>query len=241
MPVVTPNGIIKLALKNAGIVGIGQTPSAEDTNDALTILNFMIAQWNRKRWLIYHLIDSSFVSNGSQFYTVGPAQQYDIPRPDRIESAFFRQLIPSQPNAIDYPLEIIESRETYNQIALKQLTSFPMYVFYDSAFPIGFLYPWPLPQANIYSVHISVKATISAFTSLAQEIVLPPEYYAALLYNLSERLRPNYQLAPDPAVSALARDALAVIRGANTQIPRLTIPSDLVRPGIYNVYSDQIR
>lgn len=237
----TPNDIIKLALKNAGVTGVGQTPSAEDMNDAFTILNFMIGQWNRKRWLIYHLIDASFVSTGAQSYTVGPGQNFNIPRPDRLEAAFFRQLIPSQPNQIDYPLEIIEARETYNNIALKTLSSFPNYIFYDSAFPVGLVYPWPLPQANIYSIHISVKETISQFTNLAQTINLPPEYFAAILYNLSERLRPNYQLPIDPQIVGLARDSLAVIRGANAQIPRLTLPTDIVRPGIYNVYSDQIR
>lgn len=237
----TPNDIIKLALKDSGVIGIGQTPSAEDTNDAFTRMNWMLAQWSKKRWLVYHLLDISFTSTGAQSYTVGLGQQFNVKRPDRLEGAFFRQLIPSQPNQIDYPLELIESRETYSQIALKTLTSFPNYIWYDSAFPVGFVYPWPLPQANLYSVHILVKETLSQFTSLAQEIILPDEYYAALFYNLCARLRPAYQLPPDPTVVALAKDALAVIRGSNAQIPRLVLPTDLVRPGIYNVYSDQIR
>lgn len=237
----TPLDIINLALKNAGVLGVGQSAQAEDTNDAFTLMNFMLAQWSRKRWLVYHLIDVAFTSTGAQSYTVGPGQQFNCTRPDRIEAAFFRQVIPSQPNLIDYPLEIIESRETYNNIALKTLTSFPNYVFYDSAWPIGFLYPWPLPQADLYQVHISVKETLTQFTSLGQQINLPPEYYAALLYNLGERLIPMYKLPPDPILTGLAKDALAVIRASNVQIPRLTLPAELVRPGIYNVYNDQIR
>lgn len=236
----TPNTIINLALKNSGVLGVGQTPLFEDTNDAFTLLNFMISQWNRKRWLVYHLIDVFFQCNGSLSYTVGPGQQFNCPRPDRIESAFFRQVIPSIPNQIDYPLEIIEARETYNMIALKTLGSFPSYVFYDSAFPTGFLYPWPLPS-NLYEVHISVKETLAQFTTLAQTINLPPEYYAALLYNLACRLRTAYQLPVDNQLVALAKDSLNLIRGANAQIGRLTMPVDVCRPGIYNPYSDQIR
>lgn len=237
----TAGDIINQALKTSGILGIGQTASAEDSNDALILLNFMISQWNRKRWLVYHLIDVAFTSTGAVSYTVGPGQQFNCPRPDRIESSFFRQQIQSIPNQIDYPLEILESREDYNRIALKQLTSFPNYVWYDSAFPIGFLYPWPVPQANIYEVHISVKETLATFPNLAQVVNLPPEYFGCILYNLAARLRPAYQLPPDPSIIGLAKDGLAVLRGANTQIGRLTLPVETLRPGIYNVFSDQVR
>lgn len=237
---VTPRDIIVLALKSAGVLGIGQSPSYEDINDSLTLLNFMLAQWNRKRWLVYTLDTFSVECNGQLFYTVGPGGNINCPRPDRLESAFFRQNIPSMPNQIDYPLEIIESRETYNNIALKQLNSFPTYIYYESDFPLGRIYPWPLPS-NLYQVFISIKKHLYRFTSLSQRIQLPAEYFAAILYNLSNRLRTAFQLPPDMAVVALAKDALNVIRGANAQVSRLRMPTDLIRPGIYNPYSDQIR
>lgn len=236
----TARDIINLALKSAGVLGVGQTASAMDINDSFTLLNFMLAQWQRKRWLIWALDTFSVQCDGSLFYTVGPGQNIDCPRPDRLESAFFRQNIPSMPNQIDYPLEIIESRETYNQIALKQLNSFPSYIYYQSDFPIGKIYPWPLPS-NLYEVFISIKAQLSQFANLSESVNLPPEYYAAILYSLSTRLRTAFQLPPDMAVTALAREALNVIRGANAQVSRLRMPTDLIRPGIYNPYSDQIR
>lgn len=233
----TPLDIINLAFKSAGILGVGQTSSAEDTNDAFTLLNFMLSQWNRKRWLIYHLNTYSVNCTGQLSYTVGPTGDFNIARPDRLESAFFRQIIPSNPNQVDYPLEIISSREDYNRIALKALGSFPTYIFYDSGFPLGTVYPWPVPS-NLYQLFISVKADLALFTSLTQSVVLPPEYYAAILYNLSARLRTAWQLPPDPSVIGLAKDALNVIRGANAQIPRLVMPADLCRSGIYNFWSD---
>jgi hypothetical protein len=39
----TAGSIINLALKTAGVLGVGQTPQAEDANDALTFLNMMLA------------------------------------------------------------------------------------------------------------------------------------------------------------------------------------------------------
>lgn len=238
----TPREIINAALKKAGVLGVGQSALAEDTNDAYNDLQDMLGQWQRKRWLIWHLVDYAYMGTGAVSYTVGPGGQFPIsPRPDRIESAFFRQIIQSQPNQIDYPLEIIEAREDYNLISLKQLQTFPQYLFYDSAFPTGLAYPWPLIQANLYELHLTVKETLSQFTSLSQTISLPLEYFAALKFNLAIRLRQAYQLPPDPALIGLAKDALNVIRNANVQISRLRIPTDLVRPGIYNVFSDQIR
>ena len=241
----TPLNLINLALKDAGVLGVGMTALAEDINDAFTRLNLMISEWQRKRWLIWHLVDVSKVSTGVQSYTVGPGGDFNVAvRPDRLEAAFLRQLVQSQPNQIDYPLEIIQSREDYNDIALKGLVSFPSYVFYDSTYNAnlqGVVYPWPVPNASIYEVHLSLKDVIARFTSLGQTIVLPPEYESAIHYCLAQRLIPAYGLPKNDAVDGMARNALNTIRGANFQIGRLSIPTDLVRPGIYNPYSDQIR
>ena len=236
-----PLDIIKLALKDIGVLGVGQTPLAEDTNDSFTRLNQMLAQWNRKRWLIYHLTTHGLTSTGATSYTVGPGGDYDIPRPDKIESAFFRQLVQSQPNQIDYPLEQLFSREDYNNISLKSLTSFSSYYFYDSGYPLGTLYPWPVPQASIYAVHITVKSVLTEFTSLTQDIDFPPEYMAALEWNLAQRLAIGYGKPVPPDVKAMAVDSLNVLRSSNYQIARLIIPRSLIRPGVYNPYSDQIR
>lgn len=234
----TPLDIIIQALKKAGVLGVGQTPLAEDTNDAFNDLNDMIAQWARKRWLMWHLLDIHKISTGAMSYTVGIGGDFNTPRPDRLEAAFFRQLVQSQPNQVDYPLELIESRETYNNIALKSLSTFPTSIFYDAAYPLGVIYPWPVPQATIYEIHLTLKDTLTQFTTLNQSIIMPPEFIAALKFNLAIRLRQAYMLPVDPALVALAKDSLAVIRGANAQIPTLVMPSDLIRPGLYNVFSD---
>ncbi len=237
----TPNDIIRQALKKAAVLGVGQVPLAEDVNDAYADLQDMLGQWQRKRWLIFHLVDYAFTSTGAISYTVGPGGNFNInPRPDRIESAFFRQVVnQTPPNQVDYPLEIIEAREDYNLIRLKQLVTFPQYVFYDSDFPTALAYPWPVVQSGLYEIHLTVKATLGQFTSLAQTINLPLEYFAALKFNLAVRLRQAYQLPIDEALVGLAKDSLNVIRNANTQIPRLQMPADLARHSLYNIFSDQ--
>lgn len=234
----TPYDIINQALKKSGVLGVGQTAQAEDINDALADLNDLLSMWNVERWLVYHLVTVSVLSTGAQSYTVGNGQDFDVARPDRIESAFLRLVNATEPNQVDYPLQIIESREDYDLISLKRLGTFPTHIFYDSDYPVGRAYPWPIPQANMYEVHISLKQHLSAFTSIYQDVSLPAEYINALKWNLAERLRPSYQLPRDEQVSAFARGSLAVIRGANAQIPSLLMPNDLTRNGRYNIYSD---
>lgn len=239
----TPRDIIQMALRDAGALGEGIIASSEEVNDAFIQLNWLLSQWQRKRWLIWGLQDFFVVSTGATSYTVGPGG--DIPmvaRPDRLESAFVRQLTGnSQPSLVDYPLEIIPSMENYSVIALKQLQSFPQYIFYDSAFPLGSIFPWPVPQAGLYSTHIQIKTLLSQFAGIDQDIILPGEYMPAMEFNLAIRIIISHGLPQRPDLVALAKESLNVLRQANEQIANLRMPGELVRNGIYNPYSDQIR
>lgn len=238
----TSGDIITLALKDAGILGVGQTALAEDSNDALTRLNGMLALWQRRRWLVWSLQDYAKISTGAQSYTVVSGGDFDVPRPDRLEDGCFVRQINTGSQASDYSLTLIESREDYSQISLKTLQGGPPgYIFYDSANPTGRVYPWPIPQATIYEIHILLKAQLGSFSGLATTFTSPPEYEEAMRYNLAIRLRSAYQMDPDEVLMGLAASALNTIRNANAQIPSLSMPAALMRPigaGGYNIYSD---
>lgn len=226
-------------MRKAGVIGIGQNMSGEDFNDAFDDLYQILSQWQRKRWLVWNLTTVSKVSTGAQSYTVGAGGDYNIARPDRIESAFVRQLLTSSPNQVDNPLCILQSREDYNRITLKRLTSLPFCIFYDSGFPLGRIYPWPIAQANIYEVHISIKTPLQLLTNLAETLLMPPEYMPGLIFLLAQRLRQAYQLPKDDQLDRMVKDALATIREANTQIPVLQMPQDVMpNGGVYNIFSD---
>lgn len=164
-------------------------------------------------------------------------------RPAKLESAFLRQLVTSQPNQIDYPLRILQSWEDYSRIALKSLVSFPGCVFLDSGWPLARVYTYPVPNANIYAIHLVVREQLpSKFPSLATVINLPFEYNDAIVFNLALRLKSKYQIPtfPGDPLPGLAKSALNIVRGPNTQIAALSIPADLNRDGLYNIFSDQI-
>lgn len=233
----TPGDIIQLALKTANVLGVGQTASAEDTTDAFNALNMMMAQLQRRRYMVYQLVSASLQATGQEVYTVGPGGDFDIPRPAKIESAFFRQLS-GGPLPVDYPFSILRSREDYNRISIKNLNAFPQYLFYDGGYPLGNLYPWPIPN-NQYEIFITVMQQLQQFETIADEITLPPEYKAALWWNLTLELYPMYGLPVNEVVAKKAEASLRIIEQANTQIPRLSMPTALNnRPGTYNIYGD---
>ncbi|HUN00408.1 MAG TPA: hypothetical protein PLI96_07990 [Halothiobacillus sp.] len=233
--------LINQTLKIIGVIGVGQTPAAEDANDALQQLNQMLALWQRQRWLVNGLITTGMVSTGAVTYTVGQTGNYAIPRPDRIESAFMRFLNASGNVTVDKPIVLINSREDYNEISVKNLSTVPQGVFYDNNLPLGTLYFWPIPPANLYEMFITTMSALQNFTSLSTIITLAPEYIDAMQWSLAERLRPLYQLPPDPTITALAAGARSVLRSANAQVPSLDMPGNIPGQsnGWYNPFSDR--
>jgi hypothetical protein len=245
MPLTTPQAICSLALRAAGVLGVGQTALAQDMTDTFDVLNGMMGQWNTDRWLIYQELDVSVVTTGQMSYTIGPGATDIVTneRVDRLESAYFRQFVDTIPgqNYVDFPLRIINSHEDYAQITLKELTSWPYGVFLDSGNPIGTIYPYPIPlQNSTYELHLIIKQRLAQFVSLVQSINLPLEYIEPLWTNLALRLGAIYPgVVLPPIVEALAKATLSKIRTANTQIPAMRMPQTLVRPPLYNIYSGQ--
>src|ERR1700761_5734172 len=93
LPVDNVQKLIENMLVDAGVCGIDEAIEQPIINRAFTQLNWLLAQWARKRWLVYRIQDYSFVSTGAQTYSVGLRQIVDInPRPDRLEYAFLRFL-----------------------------------------------------------------------------------------------------------------------------------------------------
>jgi len=248
---VTARYLVTEALHECGHTGIGQTPDAESTNRAFDRLNWMIDQWAVKRWLVYRLQTAKIVSTGATSYTVGTGGDITTTvdgttitvRPDRLENGcFMRQLQTAGGLAVDYPLQLIESKEDYDRIGLKSLSAFSSYIFYNPAMPLGSVYTYPVMPATLYELHILMKYVLKEFPTLDTVIDLPPSYYAGLLYPLALRLCSVFAI-PIPQTSplpGLARDALATIRGSNTAIQRLQTPTELVRKGLYNIYSDRV-
>lgn len=164
-----------MALKEAGVLGVGQTALAEDINDTFTLLNRMLAQWQQKRWVVPSLYDIAATANGLKSNPIGPGQFWNAQRPSKVQAAYFIQNIPgslsSNANAVSFPLTMLYSYEDYaNKVALKNLPSWPVYCFYDNQFPVGNVFIWPIPDAT-YEIHLILKSPIGFTTELETGVI----------------------------------------------------------------------
>lgn len=237
----TARELITNAFRDANVVPLGGTLSAANVAEGLSRLNQMMGTWRAKRWLVYQISELSLTSTGAQSYGIGPAQPFPVTtRPDRLEYAFVRFMNGTVP--VDHPIEVYRSRQDYARIAAKTINGLPQSVYLQTGWPLGTLYFWPVPTANIYALHVGVKDALASFPTLDTVINLPPEYESALQMQLARRLAPlsRKQLSPD--YLALAKDALAAIKILNHQMPLMEMPSNF--PGAsprYNIYSDSTR
>ena len=239
----TVRELCTFALKNCGIIGLGQTAGAEQISDAHTYLRGMMKSWRENRWLVFRLVDSSFVGNNAQTHTIGPTGDIVVDvRPSRLEGAYVVQLQPGGGTQISWPLGLIQSREDYSMIALKTLQSVPGYIFYDPTLPNGTLYPWPIPS-SLYEVHVLTKHILDDLGSLNDTLAgLPNEYAEALWSNLAVRvsaMKGGVGVSLSKTVEDIARASLANIKSANYAIGQLGMPKDLASsPGQkFNVYT----
>ena len=235
----TPIDLINLALKQSGVIGVGQTASAEDMQDCFKLMQMMLGQWQTKRYMMYHLINLSIPCTGALNYSIGPGGSIPLAsRPNEIVSAFIRLPATGSGYQVDYSLNIIRAREDYDRILAKSMGTIPSFLFYDSGFPLGTLYAWPVPS-SLYELHVTVADQFQTFSTVADVFTLPAQYEEAIMYNLAGRLRPMYGMPPDPSISGLAKAALNCLQSANVQLPRMQVDPFLSSGSRYNIYTDQ--
>ena len=87
---------------------------------------------------------------------------------------------------------------------------------------------------------LTVMQQLQQFENISDQIAMPPEYSAALMWNLTLELYPFYGLPLDPVVAGKAKSSLEIIKEANAQIPLLQMPTALRgnNGGTYSIYGD---
>lgn len=233
----TARDFITLAMKEAGVLGVGQTLLAEDINDGLTYLQRMTNLWQKKRWLTPALEQFSIVCDGSISYTIGSGGDLDIARPPKISAAWIVQNNTGS-TPVSLPLRPIFSYEDYALINIKELNSLSGWFFYDAQWPLANFFPIPI-ASDLYTIYLVVQKLLNfPDDSLDTVFELPPEYEEAIHYNLAVRLCSAYQLPVPPDTRKLAKASLNTLRVTNTQVPRLGMPRGLMgNRGGFNLWN----
>ncbi len=235
----TARDFITLALKESGILGVGQTALSEDINDCFVLLQRMTSQWQWRRWMVPGLTDILKVGNNAISNTIGPGGYWNVtPRPDQILGGYFIQLNTGI-TPVSLPLAQVFSYEDYIRITVKNLNTFPSNFFYDGNNDVngrGNVFIWPIPSA-IYEIHLLVKSDLAWPQNINSVFTLPDAYAEAVHYNLTLRICSMYQVDPKPSVGGLAKVALNTIKNTNTQIPELQMPVALKQGKAFSLWN----
>lgn len=235
--------LITRALRTIGSLAAGETPTAEEADDCLTILNEMVSAWGTQRQTIFVVARNVYpVTNLVQTYTIGPGATWDQARPLWIQDAGIIQL-----NNSNTPLELPMQIWTVDQWAAESLkqtqSALPMALYYDYGFSTtgrGTVSLWPVPSVGTLNIALYTPTALTQFANLATPYTFPPGYDRALRLQLAVELAPEFGRPIDPTLAALAEDAFADIKRANTRLMDLTVDEALLRRSdLFNWYTGE--
>lgn len=232
--------LITRAMRLATVIGKGETLDPDESADGLTALNSMLASWKISRLFVYQIVQGSYTwPSSTTSRTIGSGGDFTDTRPDRIESAY---VVDS--NSVWYPLQIMVMREEYDSIVIKTTPSIlPQYLFYDSAYPLGVLYLWCVPSAEL-TLKLNTWQTLQSFSALTTDLALPPGYERAITYSLAEEYCPEFGVKIPDDVRRIAAEARAIVKNLNAPPMIAQLDAGVARlgfgnwPGRYNIYSD---
>lgn len=215
---VTRSQVIGQALKLCRQLPAGGTPSSDDLTDCALQLNMIIKMFETKGLLLwlYDLIQIPQVQN--QFrYTLGPPDgDFADYRPLRVlEGSFLRQTCNS-PAPTDLNM-VLWSRVEYLQTSYKAalgVTNSIYYdvqmrngiVSYDPSAGQGVLYCYPAPQDSTRTLFLNVQRPVQDWTSDAQSVDMPLEWYLAMTKYLASEVADMYEV-PEDRITRLKNEA----------------------------------
>lgn len=218
--------------KSGALKHAGQQISPSEMAEAMFVANMMLNAWKIDRLLvIYYKRQVVSVVSGQKDYSVGPGQDWDMERVERLAGAGYL-LQPETTTESELPVELVVSYEQYQNIVSKRVTTnYPLVLYYKSLVhevpgvaPTGIATLWPTPN-QAASMAIYWPVTLDKFTDPEEIVYMPKGYQEAILYNLAVRIHQNYPGSPmDGTVPLMATSALERVR--NMQMIPLLATSD---------------
>ena len=178
--------LIRAALRAIGVIAPGETPTADEEQDGLQALKFMLRHWSDRNIRIYVTEENSVALSGAESYTIGPsggAITTTLP-------AGIKRVFTKDPGGSE-----IDVNYRYN-----------------AGFPLGTLYVSKYLSGTLY---VESWKQLTNPTVITSTVLFPPGYDEAIKWNLALRLAPEYGREPSPIVVSMALAALNDIETRN--------------------------
>jgi len=205
------------SLQLLNIVAVGEPVRASLINSALRTANDMLEIWTLKSTLVFHMPRLLFpLTPNKATYTLGTGGDWDTPRPDRVDSAAFRETSTSLERPISLQTDL-----QFRSIRQRTTTSTWISVLYlDDDFPLITATVYPVPTVANEIILYSWEQ-LTKFKTLDEEIAYPTGYEAAIKYNVAIWIAPSYEITVSPEVAGIANIAKAALENNNTPVEEM--------------------
>ena len=225
MAIYTAGDQINRALRLLGVLAEGETSSAEVSQDSLTALDQMIDSWNTERLSVFSTQDQMFTWPAGQINrTLGPTGNFVGNRPVLLDDATYYR---DAGTNVSYGIKFINQQQ-YDGIAVKTVTStYPQVIFVNMTYPDVDMYIYPKPTRDLEWHFISVEELTTPAT-LATNILFPPGYLRAFVFNLAMEIAPEFGVEPSPQVRRIAMTSKCNIKRINNPDDVMSMPYAIV-------------
>lgn len=224
----TIRDLITDSLKELGAIAIGETPTADEMQDGLTVLNNMLDTWRTESLMVYGKNENVFPYVGGQsVYTIGTGGDLNMPRPETIDSAYNRDV-----NGNDYKIFTTNDYQIYADIVAKNVSAtLTSVLWYNAGVPLGTITLWPAPSDSTFSLVLWTWTIIQEFATIDDVIVLPRGYKRAMTYNLAIELSGRYGRNPMASTVAGAIESKAQLKRMNTVVTLMSVDRSITQSG----------
>lgn len=180
----TPERIIRNAMEDAGLLEEGTDPNSDQFSkysDKLNdIINMTMARPGMKLWTL--LDQPVTLTTGKATYTLMPGGDISLPRPGKIETAYFVDQFGSR-RQLD-PMSWEDWVRLGNVTTLGSITQYLVDKQSDR-FNVSF---WQTPDANaaLGKPHLLIRQQIVNFTGISDTMLFPQEWFMYLRWALAD-------------------------------------------------------
>jgi hypothetical protein len=197
----TVQQLVNLALRKINVIASGESPSSDESADALVVLNQLVDSWTAQQVPLYSITAQTKTLTGAASYALAT-------RIARIKSAATLTAA-----GLNFPIDVVDAGRW---AAIPDKTRTGLYIeslYYDHVLATGTVYVTPKPSAG--TLEVWSYTPLAAFGALGDTVTLPVGYERALSAALAADLAPEYGRSISPELQATAAEAIGAIAKLN--------------------------
>jgi hypothetical protein len=229
------------AFRKMGVYAPGEPIDDADIEQALNTADVMLDSWSIESLSCFANLTQSVVLQPTVGqYTIGPGGVVNGPRPTRLimgPGAAYTM----DNNGNRYGLEVVPL-DKWNLVTSNTLVdaNVPIYLYFDSQYPLAFLNFWPIPNIN-WTAYWTSYLQLTSFSAVSSPFSFPPGYQKAIQDCLAVELWPYYFKGEVPnTLVQFAQTSKGNIKRNNIRENVAVFDQELVSRSnsTYNIYTD---